>query len=195
MNSQLGETTLNKQKIKKPGLSALQSDHKLSRSPQPESSPHHTYHRTSDGTRKHRECIRHRKVARTEAQTWHLRDKWQNQAWTAGEHWRLLHKQSICSIRVAPQWRWLAKPSAPSFLANFHITELTERWALKPTSASEDRGLRLFTLKIKTNPKSCLYTEVSEVHPEGKASPWTPWRAALPLSLWANSTWTLGMQH
>lgn len=126
-----------------------------------------------------------------EAQTWHLRGKGQNQAWRTGEHWRLLHKQSICSIRVAPQWRWLAKPSAPSFLANFRITELTERWALKPTSASEDRGLRLFTLKIKTNPKTWLYTEVSEVHPDGKASPWTPWRAALPLSLWANSTWTL----
>lgn len=122
-------------------------------------------------------------MARTEAQTWHLRGKWQNQGWPTGDHWRLLHKQSICSTRVAPQWPWLAKPSAPSFLANFHIIELTERWALKPTSASEDRSLRLFTLNIKTIPKTCLYTEVSEVNPAGKASPRTPTSSAASTSL------------
>lgn len=57
---------------------------------------------------------------------------------------------------------WLAEQSAPSFLAHFQLTELTET-----------RNLKLFTWKIKTTRTGLayLYTEVSEADPAGKAGP------------------------
>lgn len=58
----------------------------------------------------------------------------------------------------------LAKQSTPSFLADFLLTELPETRALKPLFASEDRNLRLFTMKIKSilRPSlAYLYAEVS----------------------------------
>lgn len=73
------------------------------------------------------------------------------------------------------------------------ISELPETRAFKLTSASKDRNLRLFTLKIKNDPRpslAYLSTEVSEsdhfiragLNPAGKASPSAYCKAGSPTS-------------
>lgn len=85
------------------------------------------------------------KAARTDAQAWH-----EGRPQETGSC-RLLYKQPVCSVTGAPQSTGgLAKQSAPSFLADFHLMLLTETRALKPISTPENRNLSLFTLKTKS---------------------------------------------
>lgn len=87
-------------------------------------------------------------AARTDAHAWHG-----GRPRETGSC-RLLYKQPVCSVTGAPQGTGrLAKQSAPSFLADFHLTLLTETRALKPISTPESRNLSLFTLKTKSIPR------------------------------------------
>lgn len=124
--------------------------------------------------------IPHRKFARTEVQAWHLRGSWQNQGWpTGGRQPKTAVRFVYLSCHCCPIMAQIAGKAVSSLFSGWFPPNRSDKrkGRLKPTSASENRNVRLFTLKIKNISKTSVayrYTEMSEVWIQhGKASPST----------------------